>query len=253
MQAHNANSTYAQMQWHDNMPYSLQFQDIYFSTDNGLLESEYVFLQGNNLTSRWQSLNAPTLQSTCHTPVRTFTIFETGFGTGLNFLCACKLWLDTAPQNATLHFISVEKFPLSLHDITAALQLWPVLSELSAPLLAQYETLLNIGNIKLGNNSIQLSLMLGDALQVISKQNTSVDAWFLDGFSPAKNPDMWQPSLFEAMANCSHATTTFATFTSAGNVRRELIAAGFNAIKRIGFGKKREMLYGHFNKAQGNV
>lgn len=248
MQTHHTNSTYAQMQWHDSMPYSTQFEDIYFSTDNGLLESEYVFLQGNDLTSRWQLLNKQTLQDT-----ETFTIFETGFGTGLNFLCACKLWLDTAPQNATLHFMSVEKFPLSLQDITAALQLWPALNALSAPLLAQYETLLHTGSIKLSDNRIQLSLLLGDALQVIAKQKLTVDAWFLDGFSPAKNPDMWQSLLFEAMALRSHATTTFATFTSAGQVRRGLMSVGFSVKKRTGFGKKREMLCGHFAKAQGHV
>lgn len=236
-------STYAQMQWHDNMPYSTQFKDIYFSTDNGLLESEYIFLQGNNLASRWQSLNAT---------VKSFTIFETGFGTGLNFLCACKLWLETAPQNAILHFMSVEKFPLSLQDITKALQLWPELNALSLPLLGQYETLLNTGSINLNNKRIQLSLLLGNALQVISQQNMRVDAWFLDGFAPAKNPEMWQPALFESMARHSHATTTFATFTSAGRVRRGLISAGFNTKKCIGFGKKREMLSGHYIEAQGN-
>ena len=122
--------TLGKIEWRNGQPYSSTFQDVFFSSDNGLLETDYVFLKGNDLTTRWLQLTN-----------NSFTIAETGFGTGLNFLCAAKLWLATAPKSTTLHFISVEKYPLSLQDITSALLLWPDLTDVSTALLAQYDTL----------------------------------------------------------------------------------------------------------------
>lgn len=228
---------HAKLAWHDQQPFSAEYQDIYFSTDNGLLETEYVFLQGNNLFDRWQQAN-----------MNIFTIAETGFGTGLNFLSAAKLWLETAPKQATLHFISVEKHPLTLQDITSALQLWPDLSQLCLPLLAQYPLLIDQKKISLYDGRVQLTLLIGDATEQLSRITDQADAWFLDGFSPTKNPEMWQTALFEQIAMHSHAATTFATFTSAGMVRRGLAAAGFQVNKRAGFGKKREMIYGQLGE-----
>ena len=234
--------TYSPIEWrtHQNalpQPYSSSFKDVYFSTDNGLLETDYVFLQGNKLALRWQQL-----------PQTSFTIIETGFGTGLNFLCAAKLWLSVAPQNARLLFISTEKYPLSVEDITKALQMWPQLQDLIPAFLAQYEHALTnqTVSVQLFNNRLQLTLLFGDAIESLQTISNPADAWFLDGFSPAKNPDMWRADLYTQMARLSTATSTFATFTSAGNVRRGLQAAGFNVIKQAGFGKKREMLSGHF-------
>lgn len=228
---------HAKLDWNEKQPFSAAYQDIYFSTDNGLLETEYVFLQGNDLAIRWTPSN-----------IRNFTIIETGFGTGLNFLCAARLWLKNGPGQATLHFISVEKHPLTEQDMTAALDLWPELKDLATPLLTQYPTLINGQTISLYNNSIQLTLLIGDATEQLKQIENHADAWFLDGFSPAKNPSMWHPPLFEQMARLSHPQTTFATFTSAGMVRRGLSATGFNVIKRAGFGKKREMIHGTFKK-----
>ncbi len=229
-------SNTANIEWRDGQPYASEFQDVYFSTDNGLLETDYVFLQGNHLTTRW--LDAE---------MQTFTIAETGFGTGLNFLCAVDTWLATNPENATLHFISTEKYPLSLQDMYTALSFWPQLKAVSEPFLAQYESLINGANtITLYDNRVQLSLLIGDASECLSKITSQVDAWFLDGFAPAKNPEMWQTELFQQMARLSKTSTTFATFTSAGDVRRGLMNAGFNVTKRTGFGKKREMLIGNF-------
>jgi tRNA 5-methylaminomethyl-2-thiouridine biosynthesis bifunctional protein len=229
------------VEWKQGQPYASAFQDVYFSSDNGLLETEYVFVQGNNLSNRWQQA-----------PTKTFTIAETGFGTGLNFLCAARTWLDTAPKDAVLHFISVEKYPLNLPDITSALLLWPELLELAEPFLASYETLL-IGTapVMLFDNRVQLTLLVGDATACLKSLNLThscppIDAWFLDGFAPAKNPDMWQVELFEQMARLSTQASTFATFTSASTVRRGLLAAGFEVTKQSGFGKKREMLLGRF-------
>ncbi|HOY87556.1 MAG: tRNA (5-methylaminomethyl-2-thiouridine)(34)-methyltransferase MnmD [Methylotenera sp.] len=224
----------AKLEWRDGQPYASTFQDVYFSSDNGLLETDYVFLQGNALQSRWQTLNTP------H-----FTIAETGFGTGLNFLSAIKLWLEVAPATAMLHYISTEKHPLSLQDLTSALALWPTLAEFSDHLLENYEKLLQ-GNqaLDLFQNRVCLSLLVGDATTQLRQIHGAVDAWFLDGFSPAKNPDMWQTELFQQIVRLSAVGSTFATFTSAGHVRRNLAAAGFNTQKRAGFGKKREMLQG---------
>ncbi|MSP86866.1 MAG: hypothetical protein EXR38_00905 [Methylotenera sp.] len=230
----------ALIEWRDGQPYASAFQDVYFSTDNGLLETEHVFLQGNHLARRWQTLQT-----------QRFTIAETGFGTGLNFLCAAKLWLATAPKEARLHFISVEKYPLSLAEISMALQLWPSLMDLIEPFLAQYAHLLRGTSSMLFDHRVQLSLCIGDATtayqsHAITPTKPVIDAWFLDGFSPAKNPTMWQAALFEKMALLSNSKTTFATFTSAGAVRRALTQVGFAVIKQAGFGKKREMLCGHF-------
>lgn len=229
------NTTPMELVWRDGQPYSTTFQDVYFSSDNGLLETNHVFLQGNDLQKRWQQGN-----------FEKFTIIETGFGTGLNFLCAAKLWLESAPEQALLHFISVEKHPLSLSDMTVALALWPQLAELSASLIQQYDALLNQQVISFYHDRIQLSVHIGDATLQLTGINHIADAWFLDGFSPAKNPDMWHTGLFYQMAQHADHTTTFATFTSAGDVRRGLRAAGFKVSKRIGFGKKREMLCGQF-------
>ena len=233
------NHSNSPIEWRANpqgllQPYSTIFQDVYYSSDNGLLETDYVFLQGNQLAQRWQPLLS-----------NHFTIIETGFGTGLNFLCAAQLWLKTAPPTATLHFISTEKYPLTLAEITAAWQAWPELNQVSQPFLAEYEASTK-HSIWLFDNRVHLSLLIGDATDCLTQTVTTADAWFLDGFSPAKNPEMWQPALFAQMARLSKSDTTFATFTSAGLVRRGLQSAGFEVNKQAGFGKKREMLIGRF-------
>jgi len=233
-------AAHARIVWQNGLAYSEQFQDVYYNSDNGLLESDYVFLQTNRLAKRWPDYaNAR------------FTIAETGFGTGLNFLLAAKLWLDLAPNGAELHFISAEKYPLSPPDMTLAWQQWPTLKPFSDTLIAHYPKVLERGEVVLFNQRVRLSLLLGDAssaYQNLGQQqsNSSIDAWFLDGFSPAKNPDMWQDSLFQQMALLSNIHTSFATFTSASAVRRKLMAAGFQVNKQAGYAKKREMLYGQY-------
>lgn len=213
-------------------PYSTIFDDVYYSSDNGLLETDYVFLQGNQLQQRWQQLLN-----------NYFTIIETGFGTGLNFLCAVQHWLQVAPKDADLHFISTEKYPLTLQEIAAALQAWPELNQVSQLFLAQYEASTK-QSIQLFDHRVRLTLLIGDATDCLSNTTSLADAWFLDGFSPAKNPEMWQPALFAQMARLSKSNTTFSTFTSAGLVKRGLQSAGFKVDKQTGFGKKREMLTG---------
>lgn len=222
--------------WKDGQPYSTLYQDVYFSRASGLEETRHVFLANNHLTERWQALKQPQ-----------FTICETGFGTGLNFLCAWQLWNETAPADAALDFVSTEKYPLTPDELKQALALWPQLAKLSGQLLMKYQ-LLAPGWHKLvfEGGRVSLTLLIGDARETLPQLRAHVDAWFLDGFAPAKNPEMWQQDLFDSMARLSHRATTFATFTSAGDVRRGLQAAGFEVRKVPGFGSKREMLAGQF-------
>jgi tRNA 5-methylaminomethyl-2-thiouridine biosynthesis bifunctional protein len=230
-------ATNAKIDWVDGQPYSATYGDVYFSRDNGLEESAYVFLLQNHLQQRWETMG----QSV-------FTIAETGFGTGLNFLCAWNLWQTCAPPHARLHFISTEKHPLSHADLKAALSLWPTLAEKAALLLDQYHWITpGWHGLVFDQGNVTLTLVIGDIAETLPQIHARVDAWFLDGFSPAQNPDMWQESLFRGMARLSHASTTFATFTSAGIVKRGLQAAGFSVSKVAGYGRKREMLRGQFN------
>ncbi|OIR12418.1 tRNA 5-methylaminomethyl-2-thiouridine biosynthesis bifunctional protein MnmC [mine drainage metagenome] len=224
------------IEWRDGQPYASAFQDVYFSTDNGLEETKFVFLTQNDLAIRFKNLKNAN-----------FTIAETGFGTGLNFLSAWQLWSEHAPSDSCLHFISVEKYPLTVDDISLAQAYWPTLADYSQQLLTQYRQLTpGIHQLSFANGKVTLNLLIGDVSEMLPQIETPVEAWFLDGFSPAKNPDMWSASLFQNMARLSHSLTTFATFTSAGDVRRGLQAVGFQVKKLAGFGKKREMLRGHF-------
>lgn len=228
--------TYA-IAWRDGQPYSKTFDDVYFSTDDGLAETHYVFMESNQLPQRWQALS-----------VDRFRIIETGFGTGLNCLCAANLWLKLAPAYAVLHITSIEKYPLSALDMAQAHALWPDLTLISPQFLAQYTPLQAGKNtITLADGRVILTLWVGDVAEVLPQLQSPCDAWFLDGFAPAKNPDMWQADLFSEMARLSIAGTTFATFTSAGMVKRGLQAAGFHVHKKTGYGRKREMLHGIFS------
>lgn len=227
---------HANIQWQSGQPVSEQFGDVYFSRDNGLAETHHVFIQHNGLPERWSTLKA------AH-----FTVAETGFGTGLNFLCAWQAWLEHAPAQARLHFISCEKYPLSMADTKQALSYWPQLAPLSQQLIAQYDMLSpGFHRMSFDDGRITLTLMIGDAAEMYQQLQAKVDAWFLDGFAPAKNPEMWQSSLFSQMARLSANNASFSTFTSAGIVKRGLVEAGFSVEKVSGYGSKREMLRGQF-------
>ncbi|WP_299591591.1 bifunctional tRNA (5-methylaminomethyl-2-thiouridine)(34)-methyltransferase MnmD/FAD-dependent 5-carboxymethylaminomethyl-2-thiouridine(34) oxidoreductase MnmC [uncultured Microbulbifer sp.] len=236
---------HAQLEWRDNgQPVSCAFDDIYFSTASGLEETRHVFLGENHLPQRWADLAEGAR----------FTIGETGFGTGLNFLAAWQLWKQVAPANAQLHFISVEKFPLHPGDLVRALEMWPEISDLSEQLIAQYPPYLASGVHRLKfSDSVALTLVIDEASRGFERlrqddpgRDGVVDAWFLDGFAPSKNPEMWSQDLFQAIAGLSAPQATFATFTCAGIVKRGLKSAGFALQKVPGFGRKREMLRGEF-------
>lgn len=235
MSAPNVAVSCAQLTWdEDGQPLSSVYGDVYFSKVSGLDETEHVFLNNNQLPERFAALAEG----------ETFVIGETGFGTGLNFLCAWALFQRTAPANARLHFISTEKHPLTPADLHTALALWPSLKTYAQHLEAQYVAVHMGTQTLVLDDRITLTLLVGDVLQTLPRLTAQVDAWFLDGFAPAKNPEMWQPELFQQLARLSKPNATLATFTSAGFVRRGLIEAGF-AMQRVpGFGRKREMLSG---------
>ena len=178
----------AQLDWDDQgRPHSRVFDDVYFSDTAGLEETRYVFIEQNALKERFAALRAN----------GQMVIGETGFGTGLNFLCAWQLFEQTAQPDARLHFISVEKYPLTRGDLHRALALWPQLSDVSEQLLAAYFAIHpGFQTLTLGNGRVTLTLLIGDVLEQLSQLDAQVDAWFLDGFAPAKNPDMWTPELF---------------------------------------------------------
>jgi tRNA 5-methylaminomethyl-2-thiouridine biosynthesis bifunctional protein len=249
---------YAQLDWdEDGQPQSRAFGDVYFSRANGLEETRHVFLKHNQLAERFAQLS---LKSSLSPESPLFCIGETGFGSGLNFLAAWQLWNQTAAKQAYLHFISTEKYPLSKTDLTRALALWPELGELAQALVEQYPVFIGKGFHRLifAEGRVTLTLIIDDAAQGFAQllasphpyfahSSAKVDAWFLDGFAPAKNPQMWSPELFSAIGWLSHSGTTAATFSAAGIVKQGLHSAGFTVHKVPGFGRKREMVSAVFN------
>jgi len=231
----------------EGTPVSRDFDDVYFSNDNGLEETRYVFLGGNQLNERFPIHPRPL-----------FIVAESGFGTGLNFLTLWQVFDVFHRDNpeATLqrlHFISFEKFPLKADDLSLAHQHWPELTPWAEQLQAQWpQPLAGCHRLLLDDGRVTLDLWFGDINELTNELddslNQQVDAWFLDGFAPAKNPDMWTPELFSAMARLARPGGTLATFTSAGFVRRGLQEAGFSMQKRKGFGRKREMLVGEMKQ-----
>ncbi len=196
-------------------------------------ESRCVFLAGNGLPERWRHR--------AH-----FVIAETGFGIGLNFLVTLQDWVISAPENARLSFISVEKSPLSRGDLARALTTWPQLRSFSDALLEVYpERVAGFHRCSFLNGRVTLTLIFADAVQAFSTlPGNLVNAWYLDGFSPSRNPSMWSSSLFCQLARLSAPQATFSTYTAAGSVRRGLASVGFAVKKKRGFAGKRERLQG---------
>lgn len=226
----------AALDWRDGTPVSRRFGDVYFSRDGAVAETGHVFIDGNRLRLRLALGD-----------FRTFTIGETGFGTGLNFLVAAKTFLALAPDDAMLHFVSTEKFPLMPADLERAHACWPELTTLAGELRAAMPpAVTGFHHRLLYSGRVRLTLLLGDATALLPRLDARVDAWFLDGFAPAKNGDLWQDGLFAEIGRLSAPGATFATFTAAGDVRRGLAAVGFEVEKTAGFGSKRDMLRGRY-------
>ncbi|EDZ45278.1 FAD dependent oxidoreductase domain protein [Rhodobacterales bacterium Y4I] len=211
----------ARLSWRDGtVPVSDQFDDPYFSIQDGLAETEHVFLAGNDLPGRF----APG-----------FRIAELGFGTGLNMLAAWRAW-ETAGLEGPLRFTSFEAFPMVPADMAKALEAFPAIAPWGERFLAGWS---GTGRCDLG--SLQLEVIAGDARMSLPEWTGQADAWFLDGFSPAKNPELWEEALMAQVAAHTAPGGTAATYTAAGFVRRGLEAAGFEVTRIPGYGRKRHM------------
>ncbi len=238
---------YAELSWQIidgiDVPTSLQFGDVYFSKDNGLLETRHVFLNGNDLPERIAQLQ----------PNSYFCVGETGFGTGLNFLALWQLWRQNRPHtNCRLHFISVEKYPLRHADLQRALKAWPELAALSAQLLSQYPYALpGCHRLVFAEDGLSLDLWLGDAIDIFPNlvKSHAVNAWFLDGFSPSCNPELWQKQMIDHLVRLSGAGTTFSSFSVAGVLKQALQAHGVMLERPRGFRHKRQMLKARLTNA----
>jgi len=226
-------------------PYSVVFDDMYFCAVNGYEDALYIFCGGNHLEDRFKMLD-PKINGV-------FTIVETGFGTGLIFCVAWKLWKTYAPGSWKLNFLSVEKYPLPPSELQRALGVWPIVKEQADELAGHYKLPSEkIAVFDLDRGCVRLTIVFKDivlGLRTIAQEGLAphgADALFLDGFSPAKNPEMWTEGVFEALAHLSGSQTTLATFTVAGWVRRGLVAHGFKTQKVTGYGCKNEMLEGQY-------
>ena len=214
----------------DGAPRSGRFGDVYFSADDGLAESRAVFLAGCGLPDAWAGR-------------RQFTVAELGFGTGLNILALLDLWRRERPAGGRLNVFTLEGFPLSRDEAARALAAWPELAEIAALLLARWPRQTpGFHRIDLPELSAVIDLAVGDAAWALSQWTGQADAWFLDGFSPALNPEMWSEAVFDGLAARSAPGARVATFTVAGVVRRGLSERGFQVDKRPGHGRKRERL-----------
>lgn len=210
----------AELTWKDDrIPVSDRFDDPYYSLQNGLEETRHVFLAGNDLPARF----APG-----------FHIAELGFGTGLNMLTAWSEW-EKSGQTGPLRFTSFEAYPMAIEDMERALAAFPEL----APWADRFLTHWTGRTCEL--DSLKLEVIQGDARNTLPTWDDAADAWFLDGFSPAKNPELWEADLMQHVADHTLPDGTAATYTAAGFVRRGLAEAGFSVTRASGYGRKRHM------------
>lgn len=213
------------LDWREgDIPVSRRFDDPYFSLGNGLAETRHVFLTGNDLPQRLRD---------------GFHIAELGFGTGLNMLATLIAWGQTG-RTGTVRFTSFEAYPLPADDIARALHAFPEADAVAGPFLDQWAQ----GARRISLAGLEVEVIVGDARETLPAWAGRADAWFLDGFSPAKNPELWSADLMAMVAAKTAAGGTFATYTAAGHVRRSLSAAGFAVSRQPGHGTKRHMTVG---------
>lgn len=217
----------------DGTPVSETYGDVYHSAAGGHAQARHVFLAGNGLPERWCGRDP-------------FTILETGFGLGVNFMATWLTWRNDPQRCRTLQFTSLEKHPFAAGDLAVAHAAWPEFAELSAELGERWPPLVaGEHRVELEGGRVILHLVFGDALDALPVLDANVDAFYLDGFSPAKNPELWSPDICRSLARLATPGATLATWSVAGRVRQALLAAGFAVEKRPGFAGKRQMLTGH--------
>ena len=222
---------YADIDWQDGIPVNRQYDDIYFSRHDAIAESTYVYLEQNRLPQRFDQ-------------ARDFTLVECGFGAGLNFLLTSRLWLESQ-ATGRLYYFAVEKHPWREDDLVTLYQQYPSLTTFANEMLSQYPLAVEGFHPRLlFDGRVTLVLCYGDVADMLDSMECSPDAWYLDGFAPAKNPAMWNESLLARLKTLSHAGTSFSSFSVAGKFRRGLEAHGFRVERVMGFGNKREMLRG---------
>lgn len=209
------------LDWRDEIPVSTRFDDPYYSLDNGLQETRHTFLAGNGLPERFRD---------------GFHIAELGFGTGLNLLATLHLWRTTG-QRGQLQFTSFEAFPLHGPEMTRAQAAFVELSDIAAELAPFWHQ--DARSFALPD--LKFTMITGDARETLPQWEGCADAWFLDGFSPAKNPELWSPELMAQVASHTTESGTAATYTAAGHVRRALAEAGMTVTRQTGYGRKRHM------------
>ena len=221
----------------DGTPFSATYGDVYHSAQGGPQQAGHVFLAGNDLPGRWCGRDR-------------FVILETGFGLGLNFLAAWRAWRDDPQRCRRLHFVSVEKHPFTAADLALAQRAWPEFADLAGELQRAWPPLTpGMHRLFLAGGAVILTLIFGDATTALRAVDASVDAFFLDGFSPARNPEMWSPELCRSLSRLAAPGATLATWSVAGTVREALAAAEFDLEKRPGFAGKRQMLAGQIGRA----
>lgn len=245
-----SNFSNAQLDWgEDNKPRSALYGDIYFSNADALGESSYVFLEKNKLKQRWENIGS-----------NLFIIAECGFGSGLNFLNSCKLWCESATESAQLHYISCENHPLLKQDLIRLHKQWPQLVVYSEKLLQHYPDHtagIHRLHLEIEARQITLDLLYGDACDTLNSlyqpNGIRVDAWYLDGFSPRLNPQMWSQDLFKIIGLLSNENTTLSTYSVAGNIKRGLTSVGFKISKETGFAQKRHMLSANYGTVHNDT
>ncbi|MBL0168268.1 MAG: tRNA (5-methylaminomethyl-2-thiouridine)(34)-methyltransferase MnmD [Propionivibrio sp.] len=218
----------------DGTPISAIYGDIYHSAAGGHAQSRHVFLAGNGLPARWQGRER-------------FVILETGFGLGLNFLATWLAWRDDPQRCRELHYVSLEKHPFQAADLALAQAAWPEFALLAEQLRLRWPALQpGVQRIEFEGARVVLTLVFGDAVDTLPRLDTVVDAFYLDGFSPDTNPELWSSALCRSLARVAVSGATLATWSVAGSVRQALTAARFDVEKRPGFAGKRQMLVARY-------
>ena len=239
---------YTNLTWRNGQPYSEMFDDIYYSSDEeqdvsgeyiaGEQEFKHVFFKNNGLPERWQTADK-------------FTIAELGFGSGLNFLLTVREWLKHLEETSLsetrkkkcLHYIAIEKYPLSSESISQLLSRYPALNFYIDELFNQYPPAVEGTHSRhLFDSQVIIHYKFMDVSTALESERFNVDAWYLDGFSPANNKEMWSEKVFLKLAQNSRANATCSTYTAAGFVKRNMQNADFFVKKVKGCGNKREML-----------
>lgn len=224
----------------NNILHSVEFNDTYYSSAGGEEECQHVFINGNNILNRWH-------ESDC------FTIAELGFGTGVNFLTTAKAWISNQDKSNRLHFISIEKHPLPKEDLIELHSKLNLSSVLNEELIKYYPLpIAGTHRIHFEDQRIMLTLIFADAITALKEASFKANAWYLDGFAPSKNPELWSSEIASRVFQLTLQHGTFATYSVASEVIKNYSAAGFKVTKQKGFASKREMLVG-IRKKQDDI